>query len=169
MKEDTFENEHRIIYLSGNIDDKVSAYVIGRLLYLDVLDHIQPIMLYINSPGGYVNQGLAIIDVMNIVKCPVNTIALGLCASMATVILVNGKKRAATSNTTLLIHPVSSGSEGNIYDMNISIKQANILNKKTMDMLKKKTDLFKKYKCIERDLYLSPQEAKKLKIIDKII
>ena len=82
---------NRIIFLNGEINDDVSSLIVSELLYLDSLNH-EDIHIYINSPGGSVTSGLAIIDTMNLVKSDVSTLALGLCASMAAVILSAGKK-----------------------------------------------------------------------------
>ena len=164
---DIFEN-NRIVFLSGEVNKNTANNVILTLLALDAKDPGKPITMYINSPGGDVLQGYAIIDIMNVIKSPVNTIAFGSCASMAAIILINGAQRAATENTEIMFHEVYSEFRGRMKDLNITYNAVIRLNEISLNMIKQKTKLFNKYN-LDRDLYLTPKKAKQLGVIDKIL
>lgn len=162
----------RIIFLTGEINDEVSALVISELLYLDSLNH-DDIFLYINSPGGSVTAGLAIMDTMNYVKSDVSTVATGLCASMAAIILAAGEngKRLALPNSEIMIHQVLGGIEGKASDIKIQAERILDIKKRINTILSKLTK--QKISKIERDTtsdyYLNPNESIKYGLIDKII
>jgi ATP-dependent Clp protease protease subunit len=163
----------RIIFLGGAIDDNVANLVIAQLLYLEHTDSKKDIYLYINSPGGSVTAGLAIIDTMNFIKSDVSTICVGMAASMGAVILSSGKKgkRFTLTNAEIMIHQPHGGAEGQASDIEISakriIKNRDVLNK----MLAKNTGqvLSKIEKDVDRDFFLDADEAKKYGIVDDII
>ena len=104
----------RIIMLSGEVNDQMANSVIAQLLFLDAQDSEKDIYLYINSPGGVITSGLAMLDTMNFIKSDVQTIAIGMAASMASVLLAGGTKgkRFALPNSTILIHQPSGGAQG---------------------------------------------------------
>ena len=165
--------EERKIFLFNEIDDDVSFSVVSQLLYLESADPEKEIYLYINSPGGSVSAGLAIYDTMQMIKCPVVTVCMGLCASMAAVLLSGGAKgkRMSQKNGKILIHQVLGGVGG----------QATIMDIHTKDMLKTKRLLNgilaqntgktveDVTKDTERDYILTAEEAAAYGIIDKII
>jgi ATP-dependent Clp protease protease subunit len=163
----------RIIFLGGAIDDNVANLVIAQLLYLEHTDSKKDIYLYINSPGGSVTAGLAIIDTMNFIKSDVSTICVGMAASMGAVILSSGKKgkRFTLTNSEIMIHQPHGGAEGQASDIEISakriVKNRDVLNK----MLAKNTGqpLSKIEKDVDRDFFLDADEAKKYGIVDDII
>jgi ATP-dependent Clp protease protease subunit len=162
----------RIIFLGGPIDDTVANIIIAQLLFLESEDPKKDISLYINSPGGHVTAGLAILDTMNYIKPHVSTVCVGIAASAAAVILSAGEKgkRYALPNSEVMIHQPWGGAEGQATDIEISakhiLKTREILNK----ILAKNTGqpLSKIEKDVERDFYMSSDEAKKYGIIDEI-
>jgi ATP-dependent Clp protease protease subunit len=163
----------RIIFLGGPIDDHVANLVIAQLLYLDHTDSKKDVHLYINSPGGSVTAGLAIIDTMNFIKSDVSTICVGIAASMGALILSSGKKgkRFSLANSEVMLHQVMGGTEGQASDIAINAKH--IL--RTKDTLNKilAQNTGKKFEQVEkdsdRDYWMTSDEAKKYGIIDEIV
>lgn len=163
----------RIIFLGGPIDDNVANVVIAQLLFLDHEDSKKDISLYINSPGGSVTAGLAIIDTMNFIKSNVSTICVGIAASMGALILASGQKgkRFSLPNSEVMIHQVVGGAEGQASDIAINAKHIlrtkDILNKILAENTGKKMDQIEKDS--DRDYWMTSDEAKKYGIIDEII
>lgn len=162
----------RIIFIEGEINDRLANIVISQLLYLDSINY-DDISIYINSPGGSITSGLAIYDTMNYVKSDIVTIGIGICASMGALLLSSGTigKRYVLKNTDVMIHQPLGGAEGQATDINIVatriIKLKDKLNKilshntkKTMKKIEHDTD---------RDFYMSSEEALEYGIIDKIL
>ena len=162
----------RIIFISGEINDDSANIVISQLLYLDSLNN-EDISLYINSPGGSVTSGMAIYDTMNFVKSDVKTIAIGMCASMAAIILSSGKKekRFSLPNSEIMIHQPLGGTEGQVTDIKIAadriIKIKNKINK--ILALNTGNKISKIKHDTERDHYFNAKEALDYGLIDKII
>lgn len=165
--------KENIIFLGGPIDDAVASTIIAQLLFLQAEDPKKDITLYVNSPGGHVTAGLAIIDTMNNIKNDVSTVCVGLAASMGAVILASGAKgkRYALPNSEIMIHQPHGGAEGQASDIEISakriLKNRDILNK----ILAKASGqtLSKIEKDVDRDFFLQADEAKKYGIIDKVL
>ena len=163
----------RIIFLGGPIDDNVANVVIAQLLFLDHIDSKKDVYLYINSPGGSVTAGLAIIDTMNFIKSDVSTICVGIAASMGALILSSGKKgkRFSLPNSEVMIHQVMGGTEGQASDIAINAKHIlrtkDTLNKILAQNTSKKIDQAEKDS--DRDYWMTSDEAKKYGIIDEII
>jgi len=163
----------RIIFLGGPIDDNVANLVIAQLLYLEHTDPKKEIYLYINSPGGSVTAGLAIIDTMNFIKSDVSTICVGIAASMGALILSCGQKgkRFSLPNSEVMIHQVMGGTEGQASDIAINAKHIlrtkDTLNKILASNTGKKLDQVEKDS--DRDYWMTSDEAKKYGIIDEII
>jgi len=165
--------KENIIFLGGPIDDAIANIVIAQLLFLQSEDPKKDITLYVNSPGGQVTAGLAIIDTMNNIKNDVSTVCVGLAASMGAVILASGKKgkRYALPNSEIMIHQPHGGVEGQASDIEISarriLKNRDIINK----MLAKFTNqpLSKIEKDVDRDFFMDSEESKKYGIIDKVL
>ena len=163
----------RIIFLGGPIDDNVANVVIAQLLFLDHEDSKKDISLYINTPGGSVTAGLAIIDTMNFIKSNVSTICVGIAASMGALILASGQKgkRFSLPNSEVMIHQVVGGAEGQASDIAINAKHIlrtkDILNKILAENTGKKMDQVEKDS--DRDYWMTSDEAKKYGIIDEII
>lgn len=162
----------RIIFLGEQIDDAVANTVVAQLLHLENSDPEKDISLYINSPGGSVTAGLAIMDTMNFIKPDVSTVCVGLCASMAAVLLAAGKKgkRFTLPNSTILIHQPMGQAQGQETEISIVAEQI----KKTRAQLNKiladatGQDLKTIQKDTDRDNYMNAEEAKKYGLIDKI-
>jgi ATP-dependent Clp protease protease subunit len=163
----------RIIFLGGPIDDHTANLIIAQLLYLDHTDPKKDISLYINSPGGSVTAGLAIIDTMNFIKSDVSTICVGIAASMGALILSSGKKgkRYSLPNSEVMIHQVMGGTEGQASDIAINAKHIlrskDTLNKILASNTGKKIDQVEKDS--DRDYWMTSDEAKKYGIVDDII
>lgn len=163
----------RIVFLGGPIDENVANLIVAQLLFLESQDPKKDIYLYINSPGGMITAGLAIIDTMNHVKPNVSTICVGMAASMGAVILSAGEKgkRFVLPNAEVMIHQPLGGVEGQASDIEISarriIKNREVLNK----MLAKNTGqpLTKIEKDVDRDFFMNADESVKYGIVDKIM
>jgi ATP-dependent Clp protease protease subunit len=164
--------KNRIINLVGEVDTKLAYHVTSELLVM-AEESDKPIQMFINSPGGSVLDGLAIIDVMNFISAPVYTIVTGLAASMGAAILSAGEKghRMALPNATIMLHQMSSGTHGNIQDMRVSMAFNEKLNEKLAKMLS--TNCGKTHEEYEkdtsRDYWMFAQEAKEYGIIDQVI
>ncbi len=163
----------RIIFLGGPIDDHVANLVIAQLLYLDHTDSKKDIHLYINSPGGSVTAGLAILDTMNFVKSDVSTICVGIAASMGAVLLSAGAKgkRFTLPNSEVMIHQVMGGTEGQASDIAINAKHI-LRTKETLNkILAKNTGqtVSQIEKDSDRDYWMTADEAKKYGVIDEIV
>lgn len=163
----------RIIFLGGPIDDHTANLVIAQLLYLDHTDSKKDIYLYINSPGGSVTAGLAILDTMGFVKADVSTICVGIAASMGAVLLSAGAKgkRFALPNSEVMIHQVMGGAEGQASDIAINAKHI-LRTKDTLNkILAKNTGqtVTQIEKDSDRDYWMTSDEAKKYGIIDDIV
>ena len=166
--------EDRIIFLGGEITTEVANSVIAQMLFLEAKDNSKDISLYLNTPGGAIDAGLAIMDTMNYIKCDVSTICVGLCASMGAVLLSSGAKgkRFALKNSKIMIHqPLISNVGGQASDIKIVADQIlksrdtinNILAENT-GKLRSKID-----EDTERDYYLTSYEAEEYNIIDKVL
>jgi ATP-dependent Clp protease protease subunit len=162
-----------IVFLGGPIDDNVANIIIAQLLFLQSEDPKKEISLYINSPGGSVTAGLAILDTMNHIKNPVSTVCVGMAASMGAVILSAGAKdkRFALPNSEIMIHQPHGGVEGQASDIEISAKRI-VKNRATLNkILTKNTgqSLSKIEKDVDRDFFMDAEEAKKYGIIDQVL
>lgn len=163
----------RVIFLGTGINDAVANNVIAQLLFLENQNPDKDITLYIHSPGGHVTAGLAIYDTMQYIKPDVSTVCIGMAASMGAVLLAGGAKgkRFALPNSEVMIHQPLGGIEGQASD--ISIHAAHILNTKNRlnKILAKHTGqkIDQVEKDTDRDNFLSPEQAKKYGLIDKII
>lgn len=163
----------RIIMIDGEIEPHMASVVVAELLYLQSEDESAPINMYISSPGGYCSAGMSIIDTMRIIKCPVYVTAHGSIASMASVITSAGEKghRYILKGTRVMLHQTSSGAQGNIQDMIVSLEETKKVNEallqiladncgKTVDELRTSTI---------RDFWLSADEAKTFGVVDEVI
>lgn len=165
--------KERIIFLNGEINEHTANIVVAQLLHLQAEDPNSDITMYINSPGGSVIDGLAIYDTMNFISCDVVTVCVGCCASMASIILSSGAKgkRYALPNSEILIHQASSGTRGTVADMTIDLQHVIKMNEKTKNILVKNTgqSYEKISNDINRDYWLSSNEALQYGLVDKII
>lgn len=165
--------EDRIILLTGTIDDKMASSIVGQLLYLESIDNNADIYMYINSPGGSINAGMAIYDTMNFIKCDVSTIVIGMAASMAAFLLSAGTrgKRCSLPNSEIMIHQPLGAFEGQASDIEINAKRILKQKEKLNKILSQNTNqpLSKIILDTDRDYFLEPDEALDYGIIDEII
>ena len=163
----------RIIFIGGPIDDYMANIVIAQLLFLESEDPQKDITLYVNSPGGQIQAGLAIVDAMQHVKPDISTVCVGMSASMGAVILSQGKKgkRFALPNSEVMIHQPLTGVEGQASDIEITAKHIISLKNKLYEMLAKATGKSKSQieKDGDRDYWMSADEAKKYGIVDEVL
>ncbi len=162
----------RIVFLGGGIDDDVANLIISQLLFLEAEDPKKDIYLYVNSPGGHVHSGLAIVDAMNHIKPDVATVAVGMAASMGSIILASGAKgkRFALPNADIMIHQPHGGAEGQATDIEISAKRILSLRDRLNKILAKQSGqpLEKIERDVDRDFFLTADEAKKYGIVDVV-
>lgn len=165
--------EDRIIFLSGEINAETANSIIAQMLYLESKDNTKDINLYINSPGGSVDDGLAILDTMNYLKCNVSTMCVGLAASMAAILLSAGAKgkRYALPNSRILIHQPLGGAQGQASDIKIAaeqiLKMKDRINKILAEITGKPLDVIEN--DTNRDYHMTSDEAKKYGLIDKVL
>jgi len=164
--------EDRIIFLTGEINDAVANNIVAQLIYLEGKDPTKDISLYINSPGGSVSAGFAIYDTMNYIKCDVSTICIGLAASMGAFLLSSGAKgkRFALPNAEIMIHQPLGGAQGQASDIAIQAQQILKTRQKLNSILAKNSgqSLEKIARDVDRDFWMSAQQAKDYGIVDQI-
>ncbi len=165
--------EDRIIFLGEEVNEHTANVVVAQLLHLANEDPEKDIHLYINSPGGSVYDGLAIYDTMNFIKPDVATYGIGLQASMGAFLLSSGAKgkRHLLPNARVMIHQPSSGTQGKVTDQEISLKEAIELKERLAAMMAKNTGqkLAKVKADMERDFWMSAEQAKEYGVVDKVI
>ena len=163
----------RIIFIDGKINDTTADIVVAQILYLESENPEKEISIYINSPGGSVTAGLAIYDTMQYVRCPVQTICMGQAASMGAVLLAGGSKgkRFALPSSRIMIHQPWGGAEGQAVDISIQAKEIGRLKKLTIQFFAENTgNSYEKIaQDMERDFFMSAEEAKEYGIIDQIM
>jgi ATP-dependent Clp protease, protease subunit len=163
----------RIIFLPRDIDDEIANQIVAVMLYLDSEDPGKDIYLYINSPGGIVNSGLMIYDTMQHIKSDVVTICVGLAASMGSFLLAGGTKgkRLALPHSRIMIHQPSGGASGQASDIEIQAKEIIRLRRQLNGIYANNTGqtLEKIEKDMDRDFFMSAEEAKEYGLIDKVI
>lgn len=163
----------RIIFLGEQIDDAVANTVVAQMLHLEAVDPDKDIFLYINSPGGVITAGLAILDTMNYIKCDVATICMGQAASMAAVLLAAGAKgkRTCLPNSRVMIHQPSGGAQGQQTEIQIVAKEILYLRDKLNGILAEATG--QSIETInadtERDNFMSADEACAYGLVDKVV
>ncbi|KPF83896.1 Clp protease [alpha proteobacterium AAP38] len=165
--------KERIIFLVGGVNDAVASLVCAQLLFLEAENPTKEISFYINSPGGYVTAGLAIYDTMQYIRCPVATICMGQASSMGALLLAGGGKgkRFSLPNSRIMIHQPSGGAQGQAADIEIQAQEILRLRERLNEIFVKHTgqslDVIEK--AVERDKFMSPEEAKAFGIIDEVI
>lgn len=163
----------RIIFVGSAIDDHVANIVIAQLLFLEAEEDKKDIKIFINSPGGVVYSTLAIYDTIQFIKPDVQTICIGMAASGASVLLTAGKKgkRYALPNSRIMIHQPMGGAEGQATDISIQAKEILYLKDKIIDVMSQHSGQKREKVAtdMERDFFMSPEEAKKYGLIDEII
>ena len=162
----------RIIFLGTPIDDQIANLLIAQLIHLESDDPDKDISIYINSPGGSVYAGLAVYDTMQYIKPDVQTVCVGIAMSMGAIILAGGApgKRMALPNSKILIHQVSSGFQGQATDIEIQAREVINIKRRLEEITAEHTgqELEKVSKDMERDYFMSAEEAKEYGIIDLV-
>ena len=165
--------KERVVFLGDEVNSATANIVVAQLLHLAFEAPKKDIKLYINSPGGSVYDGLAIIDTMNYIEPDVQTIGIGLQASMGAMLLSAGAKgkRYVLPNSRIMIHQPSSGTQGKITDQEIALKEGIYLKQKLAEMLAKNTgkDVKQVIKDMDRDNWMSAEEAKTYGLIDEVL
>ena len=163
----------RIVFLGASINDDVANIVIAQLLFLEADNSERDIYLYINSPGGIISSGMAIYDTMQHLRAPVNTICMGMAASMGSFLLAAGAtgKRSALPHSRIMIHQPSGGAQGTAADIEIVAREIIYMREQLNNLYAKHTGqpLERIEKDIDRDRFMSATEAKDYGIIDKVI
>jgi ATP-dependent Clp protease protease subunit len=163
----------RIVFLGAPINDDVANIIIAQLLFLDADNPDRDVYVYLNSPGGIVSAGMAIYDTIQFMKAPVNTICMGMAASMAAFLLAAGRKgkRSALPHARIMIHQPSGGAQGTAADIEIQAKEILYLRRKMNDLFARHTgqSVEKIEQDVDRDRFMSAEEALEYGIIDKVI
>ena len=163
----------RIIFLGTPIDDQIANLIVAQLIHLESEDPEKDIQIYINSPGGQVYSGLAIYDTMQYIKPDIQTTCVGIAMSMGAVILAGGAKgkRVALPNAKILIHQVWGGFQGQATDIEIHARETIALKRRLEEIMSEHTgqDMEKVSRDMERDYFMTPQEAQEYGIIDSVI
>ena len=163
----------RIVFLGTAIDDTVANIIIAQLLFLDADNPERDIYLYINSPGGLVSSGMAIYDTMQFLRAPVNTICMGMAASMGSFLLTAGTtgKRSALPHARIMMHQPSGGAQGTAADIEIQAREIIYLRGKLNELYSRHTKkpLEQIEKDMDRDRFMSAEEAKEYGLIDNVI
>ena len=165
--------KERIIFVTGGIEDHVSSVICAQLLFLESENPKKDIAMYINSPGGVVTSGLAIYDTMQYIRPAVSTVCIGQAASMGSLLLAAGEKdkRFALPNSRIMIHQPSGGAQGQATDIEIQAREILALRARLNDIYVQHTGqkLAAVEEALERDTYLTPEEAKKFGLIDQVV
>ncbi len=165
--------KERIVFLGTPITDQVANLIVAQLLYLNSEDPNRDIQMFINSPGGSIYAGLAIYDTMKMIDAPVSTFAVGVTASMGTVLLASGAKgkRFALPHATIHMHPASSGAQGYTEDVRIAFREQERLQTQLFYIVGKHTghDWREIEKVFERDRYMNALEAKEFGLVDEVL
>jgi ATP-dependent Clp protease protease subunit len=165
--------KERIVFLGTPITDQVANLIVAQLLYLNSEDPNRDIQMFINSPGGSIYAGLAIYDTMKMIDAPVSTFAVGVTASMGTVLLAAGAKgkRFALPHATIHMHPASSGAQGYTEDVRIAFREQERLQTQLFQIVGNQTghDWREIEKVFERDRYMNSLEAKEFGLIDEVL
>jgi ATP-dependent Clp protease protease subunit len=165
--------KERIIFLTGEVNDGVSSLVCAQLLFLESENPDKDISFYINSPGGVVSSGLAMYDTMQYIKCDVSTVCIGQAASMGSLLLAGGAagKRYALPNARVMIHQPSGGFQGQATDIEIHAREILSLKARLNGIYEQHTgkDIDVIEEAMERDNFMTPEEAKSFGIIDEVV
>lgn len=164
--------KERIVFVTGAIEDHMASLMVAQLLYLESENPKKEIAMYINSPGGVVSAGLAIYDTMQYIRCPVATACIGMAASMGSLLLTAGEPgmRFATPNARILLHQPSGGFRGTTADIERHGESILKMKRRMNDVYVKHTgqDLAVIEKTLDRDFYMTADEAKDFGLIDKV-
>lgn len=165
--------KERIVFLTGEVHDEVASLICAQLLFLESENPNKDIAFYINSPGGVVTSGMAIFDTMNYIRCDVSTLCIGQAASMGSLLLTAGKKgkRFCLPNARVMIHQPSGGFRGQATDIEIHAREILALRARLNNIYVEQTgkSLETIEKAMERDNFMSAEEAKAFGLIDEVV
>ncbi|XP_010906746.1 uncharacterized protein [Elaeis guineensis] len=165
--------KERIVCIHGPISDDTASVVVAQLLFLESENPSKPVHLYINSPGGVVTAGLAIYDTIQYIRSPVTTLCIGQAASMGSLLLAAGApgERRALPNARVMIHQPSGGASGQATDIAIHAKEILKVRERLNAIYSKHTGqpIQRIEQCMERDMFMSPEEAKEFGLVDEVI
>ncbi|GAN55056.1 ATP-dependent Clp protease proteolytic subunit [Tanticharoenia sakaeratensis] len=165
--------QERIIFLTGPVYDQVASLISAQLLYLESVNPAKEISFYINSPGGVVSAGLAIYDTMQYIRSPVSTVCIGQAASMGSLLLAGGEpgRRYCLPNARVMVHQPSGGAQGQASDIEIQAREILIIRQRLNEIYRQHTGqtLEEIERKLERDSYLSAEEAKAFGLIDEVV
>ena len=165
--------KERIVFLTGEVNDEVASLICAQLLFLESENPNKDIAFYINSPGGVVTSGMAIFDTMNYIRCDVSTLCIGQAASMGSLLLASGRKgkRFILPNARVMIHQPSGGFRGQATDIEIHAREILNMKARLNDIYVQQTgqtlDVIQK--AMERDNFMSAEEAKKFGLVDEVV
>ena len=165
--------KERIVFLVGPINDNVATLITAQLLYLESENPKKEIFFYINSPGGLVNAGFGVYDTMQFIKPSVSTLCIGQASSMGSFLLAAGEtgKRFSLPNSRIMVHQPSAGFQGQATDIEIHANEIMLLKKRLNEIYSKHTGrtVEEIKNALERDKFMTPQEAKEFGLIDKVV
>jgi len=165
--------KERIVFLVGSINDNVATLITAQLLFLESENPKKEIFFYINSPGGLVNAGLGVYDTMQYIRSPVSTLCIGQASSMGSFLLAAGEngKRFSLPNSRIMVHQPSAGFQGQATDIEIHANEIMLLKKRLNEIYSKHTGrtVEEIKNALERDKFMTPQEAKEFGLIDKVV
>ena len=165
--------KERIVFLVGSVNDNVATLITAQFLFLESENPKKEIYFYINSPGGLVNAGLGVYDTMQYIKSPVSTLCIGQASSMGSFLLAAGEngKRFSLPNSRIMVHQPSAGFQGQATDIEIHANEIMFLKKRLNEIYSKHTgrSVEEIKNALERDKFMTPQEAKEFGLIDKVV
>ena len=165
--------KERIVFLVGSLNDNVSTLITAQFLFLESENPKKEIYFYINSPGGLVNAGLGVYDTMQYIKSPISTLCIGQASSMGSFLLTAGEsgKRFSLPNSRIMVHQPSAGFQGQATDIEIHANEIMSLKKRLNEIYSKHTGrtIEEIRNALERDKFMTPQEAKEFGLIDKVV
>ena len=165
--------KERIVFLVGSINENVATLITAQLLFLESENPKKEIFFYINCPGGLVNAGLGIYDTMQYIRSPVSTLCIGQASSMGSFLLAAGEngKRFSLPNSRIMVHQPSAGFQGQATDIEIHANEIMLLKKRLNEIYSKHTgrNVEEIKNALERDKFMTPQEAKEFGLIDKVV
>ena len=165
--------KERIVFLVGSVNDNVATLITAQLLFLESENPKKEIFFYINSPGGLVNAGFGVYDTMQYIRPPVSTLCIGQASSMGSFLLTAGEKgkRFSLPNSRIMVHQPSAGFQGQATDIEIHANEIMLLKKRLNEIYSKHTGrtVEEIKNALERDKFMTPQEAKEFGLIDKVV
>jgi len=165
--------KERIVFLVGSVNDNIATLITAQFLFLESENPKKEIYFYINSPGGLVNAGLGVYDTMQYIKSPVSTLCIGQASSMGSFLLAAGEngKRFSLPNSRIMVHQPSAGFQGQATDIEIHANEIMLLKKRLNEIYSKHTGrkVEEIKNALERDKFMTPQEAKEFGLIDKVV